>query len=74
MRGIRYIGKKGLHARFKVLQDGTLQNVIAFNMSDLFKFHIDDGAYVDILYEIQVNSWNGRENLQLNLHDIRLAS
>ena len=74
IREIRYIGKEKNHARFKAVQDGVFQNAIAFNMSDLFKFHINEDSYFDILYEIQLNSWNGRTRLQLNLRDIRLAS
>tara|TARA_B100000686_G_scaffold351652_1_gene451026 strand:+ start:583 stop:2325 length:1743 start_codon:yes stop_codon:yes gene_type:complete len=74
VRGIRYTGKGKNHAYFKARQGGVYHNVIAFNMGDVFKLHINEGAHVDILYEIQVRSWNGRDSLQLNLRDVRLAN
>lgn len=70
---LRYMGKEEQHARFKVAQDGTKNKVevVAFNMSEVFQSQELNGTLFDMVYELQVNEWNGQEKLQLRLLDLR---
>lgn len=70
---LRYIGREGQHVRFKATQ-GNRNNqteVIAFNMSEVFRSVEIRGARFDLVYELQRNEWNGQEKLQLRLLDLR---
>ncbi len=58
---------KGDHFRM-ILDDGT-SSIAAIKWNGLFKFKRND--LVDIAYCIEINKWNKKNNLQINLIDIK---
>jgi single-stranded-DNA-specific exonuclease len=74
LRSINFIGKEANHVRFKVLQENTLRDVIAFNMRSAIENKVKNGDLVDIVYEASVNEWHGNENIQLKLTDISISN
>jgi len=72
VREKRLLGKERKHMRL-VLQGGELGNVIeavAFGMGDRIG-EIEEEGYVDIVYTIGMNEWNGSRRLQIKLKDFK---
>jgi single-stranded-DNA-specific exonuclease len=68
--GSRIVGAKRSHLKLYLSDGRNRQDAIAFrqahrleNLSDL----------VDVAYRLEMNQWNGRERLQLNVQDLRPA-
>jgi len=61
----KYIEKKGAFSK------GFTHNAVAFNFGYLAE-RLKDGDKLDILYSYEVNEFNGRSTLQLNIRDIRI--
>ncbi len=67
---IRTVGAKSKHLKLKIRCKNRIYDAIAFNMG----YNIDNfsiGNNVDIMFEIGKNIWNGMENLQLIIRDIK---
>lgn len=65
------IGKDENHLRLKLEQNGTIRKAICF------RFGVDaaapeSGTQIDLLYEIDVNEWNGNRELQLRVVDLKV--
>lgn len=65
---IRTVGS-GKHLKFKA--DGI--DAIAFNMGELENF-FDSGQLINLAYNLELNEFNGRENIQFKVKDIQLSS
>lgn len=64
----RRVGNDGSHLKLR-LSDGPLtMDAIAFRFGDWYA-HLP--PYVDVLYNLQINEWNGRITPQMNVVDIR---
>ncbi|NDJ85331.1 MAG: single-stranded-DNA-specific exonuclease RecJ [Chloroflexi bacterium] len=64
----RRVGSKGHHLKLR-LADGPLSvDAIAFRLGEWFTRL---PPYIDVAYHLQINEWNGRTNLQMNVIDIR---
>ena len=59
--------------RFRAVQGGVQIGVIAFNFASLFESLDITSEVFDIAYELHLNSWNGREKLELRLLDIKAS-
>lgn len=77
-RGVRMsgraVGKDGAH--FKVIvapPGGAAFDGIAFSMAQALAGRIEEGALYDVAFTPEVNVWNGRRSIQLNVKDVRLA-
>lgn len=70
IQGLRFVGKEKNHARFQAVQGGHAMQAIGFKMAGAFR-SLQPEEPVDIVYEINLNEWNGRESLQLKLLDLR---
>lgn len=60
----------GKHLKLSLRDEGTFIDAIGFNMGYL----VDEfllGDKVDVLGNLEINSFNGRESVQINLKDIR---
>lgn len=64
----RIVGEK--HVRFDVMQDGVRCPAIAFGMAPRIEELAGD---IDVLYRPGINSWQGRETVQLQIVDVRCA-
>lgn len=58
------------HLKLNVKEGNIVFDAIAFNMGDK-KDSIRMGDKVDILFNLEVNRFNGRETIQLNVKDIK---
>lgn len=66
------IGKTGQHIRCTFSQSGTKRRAIGFSMGP-HAAQFRTGDVVDILCELDINEWNGQQELQLNLLDMRVC-
>jgi single-stranded-DNA-specific exonuclease len=70
VKGKRLVGVEGKHLKL-VLSDGRqIWHAIAFRMGS---WHDVLSDRVDLAYTLEINEWNGRQRLQLNVKDIRPA-
>ncbi len=74
IKELKYIGKEKNHVRFRAVQGEGKIEVVAFNFADIFESIDIANEVYDITYELHLNSWNGREKLELRLLDIRGVS
>ncbi|MBI5045093.1 MAG: single-stranded-DNA-specific exonuclease RecJ [Candidatus Levybacteria bacterium] len=70
VREKRLLGKDGKHMRL-VLQEGDGGNIVqavAFGLGDRINQVPEDG-YIDVVYSLRINEWNGVKKLQLMIKD-----
>ena len=72
-REVKSIGKKKNHVRFRVQQGKGQIEGVGFGFADLFESVDPATDLFDIAYELNLNTWNGREKLEIRLLDIRLC-
>jgi single-stranded-DNA-specific exonuclease len=66
----RAVGNEGKHLKLTFLESGAVWDGIAFRQGD-WAGKLPD--HVDIVYHLEVNEWNNRRQLQLNVQDLRPA-
>jgi single-stranded-DNA-specific exonuclease len=67
----RTMGSGGEHLRMKFKQGRTAWDAVAFRLRD----HLPELApRMDIVYNLEVDRWNGNEKLRLNILDFKKAS
>ncbi|MBN1317744.1 MAG: single-stranded-DNA-specific exonuclease RecJ [Anaerolineales bacterium] len=71
IRNCRKVGSDGAHLKLMFEQDGRQFDGIAFRMGDK-ESQVEE--CMDIVYLLEVNEWNGRTSMQLNIQDMRPAS
>jgi single-stranded-DNA-specific exonuclease len=65
----RLVGKESRHIKFKVARAGRPPlDAIGFGLGEWAEYL---PGHVDIAYQLEINEWNGRRSLQLNVQDIR---
>jgi single-stranded-DNA-specific exonuclease len=65
------MGSSGEHLRMKLKQGRTVWDGVAFRLRD----HMAEVApRMDIVYNLEVDRWNGNERLRLNILDFKKAS
>ena len=67
----RTMGSNGEHLRLKLMQDSTLWDSVAFNLSNSLTGR---PRYLDIVYNLELDRWRGEEKLRLNILDSAPAS
>lgn len=67
---IRPVGQDSRHAKIRFDNNGTLIDAICFNGGGLTDCY-EPSDIVDVVCSMEINLWNGRENVQLNIKDIR---
>ncbi len=60
----RVVGGSGKHLKLKLRDGQVVWDAIAFDLGDR-----QLSTYLDIVYNLEVDHWNGREQLQLNVLD-----
>ena len=66
------LGKDAKHFKMRgQLQDGTIIEAIAFNKPEFFA-KIADNEFISLAGQLDINIWNGQENLQFGIKDIKL--
>lgn len=66
----RAVGENGRHLKLRLSDGRVAWDSIAFRQGEWIGKLSDR---VDVVYNLEVNEWNGRRNLQLNVQDIRPA-
>jgi len=66
----RQIGSEARHLKLKLHDGKQTWDAIAFRWGDRYE---DIPEQVDVVYELEINRWNGREDIQLKMVDIRPA-
>jgi single-stranded-DNA-specific exonuclease len=67
----RTMGNGGEHLRLKLKQGGTVWDGVAFRLRD----HLPEIApHLDIVYNLEIDRWNGKEQLRLNILDFKKSS
>jgi single-stranded-DNA-specific exonuclease len=66
----RRVGKDGAHLKLTVGESGFRVDAIAFRLGELAN---DLPRRIDVAYHLEINEWNGRQRVQLNIKDIRPA-
>ena len=67
---IKTVGKNNDHLKFKVEAGQTKRQVIGFRFGDWAK-KLDVGDEIDLVYNLTINEWNGRRDLELKAVDLR---
>jgi single-stranded-DNA-specific exonuclease len=62
----RTMGNTGAHLRFKLKQDTSLWDAVAFGMGER---PVDMQQPLDIVYNLEQDEWNGESRLRLNIMD-----
>ena len=62
----RLMGAQNEHVRLKVRQGGITWDAVGFDMGT---YNSEINQYLDIVYYLELNRWNGTETLRLNLVD-----
>ncbi len=66
----RAMGNGGEHLRLKLSQGDTLWNAVAFRLGDCLS---DINSHIDIVYNLEIDRWQGRETIRLNILDLEPA-
>ena len=66
----RSMGSQGEHLRLKLNQEHVTWDAVAFRQNTT---PAEVPPYIDILYSLELDRWNGNENLRLNILDFRPA-
>ena len=61
---------EGKHLKLTLIDDGYIINAIGFNIGNLADEYLV-GDKVDLLGQLEINSFNGIDSVQINLKDMR---
>lgn len=62
--------KEGRHIKLDLEKNGIMLEAIMFNMDRSKKKLFNSGSPVDILYEININTWRKQDSIQLIIRDL----
>jgi single-stranded-DNA-specific exonuclease len=67
----RTVGKESQHLKLRITRPGCpYVDAIGFGLGHWYN-RVPD--YIDVAYQLEMNEWNGRRSVQMNLQDIRPA-
>ncbi len=67
------MGKNGIYRSYGCIsENGTSFNAVWFDVDKKIDYDIEKGTVVDLITELNVNSWRGRESVQCNIKQIIL--
>lgn len=71
VRGVRTVGA-GKHLRLVVDEgaNGPVFDAVAFQQGE-WAAELNEGKRIDILFQVEINEWQGNRRLQLNVQDLR---
>jgi len=61
------------HLKFKVRRDNRIFDCIGFGFGEFLNMMHERPLYVDIVYVLEFNNWNGTNSIQLRIRDIKLS-
>ena len=66
----RLVGGKKEHLKLKVIEKDRLLDGIGFKLAKVGSQVLTDNKIVNLAFNIELNKWNGAENIQINIKDI----
>jgi single-stranded-DNA-specific exonuclease len=66
----RLIGNQGEHLKLKLKQGGIIWDAMGFNLG---KYAGELASYIDVVYNMELDRWNGEERLRLTIIDFSAA-
>jgi single-stranded-DNA-specific exonuclease len=70
---VRNVGKEDKHLKIRFTRTGSAPiDGIGFNLGDMVA-QFDAGEAVDVVYQLEINEWNGLRTAQLNIQDMRAS-
>ncbi len=75
IENVQTVGNDGKHLKVQVSQDDNLKHIhklIGFSFGD-WCAKLDIGDLIDIVFELDINEWNGNRELQLKIVDLKLS-
>jgi len=67
----RLVGEKKQHIKMKVLEKDRLFYGIGFKLAKIGSKILTDNKRVSLAFNVELNRWNGAENIQINIKDIK---
>jgi len=64
------VGKENNHLKLKLEKNGIAFNAIGFGLAK--NYPLTPNSYIDVVYSLEDNSWNGTRILELKLRDLRV--
>ena len=74
LQEVKCIGKDKTHIRFRARQGKGQIEGVGFGLAEILESVEVDAELFDIAYELNLNTWNGREKLEIKMLDIRLCT
>lgn len=67
----RLVGGKREHLKLKIKEENRTLEGIGFKLSRIGNQIFSENRVVDLAFNVELNKWNGTENVQLNIKDIK---
>lgn len=67
----RLVGENREHLKLKIKEENKILEGIGFRLSEIGSKIFTESKVVDLAFNIELNKWNGTENIQLNIRDIK---
>jgi len=61
----------GKHMKLRLGQNKASLSAIAFGFGENWQNKLNEGDLIDLVYEVSVNEWQGRRNVDLKVNDIK---
>lgn len=71
IKEIQYLGKDKTHLKITLEQNKNIKKAIGFSMVNKFS-KLETGDNIDIVFEIDINEWNGTRSLELYIVDLKI--
>lgn len=70
IQDIKPVGENNKHLKMRLTKNDQVIDAIAFGIGDSYQ-EIVDSELLDIVYNLDKNTWNGKTSLQLKIKDVR---
>jgi len=64
----RKVGNDGKHLKLELVKENKKLGAIAFGFG---KQEVEIGNHLDLVYNVNINQWNGNREIQLIIRDIK---
>lgn len=71
VKEIQYLGKDKTHLKITLEKDKIIKKAVGFSMVNKFS-NLEVGNNIDIVFEIDINEWNGNRSLELYIVDLKI--
>jgi single-stranded-DNA-specific exonuclease len=65
------VGQSKEHLKLKIKEENNILEGIGFGLSKMGSQIFSESKVVDLAFNIELNKWNGTENIQLNIKGIK---